>query len=82
MEPTPQAVKMMKVDSDLFESIGYISKSRQLYIKFKNSPALCFDNVPGFRYESLLTVPRKDAYFRTFIKDRFLTKPVQLPPQT
>ena len=79
MEPTPQAVKMMKVDSDLFESVGYIPKSRQLYIKFKNSPALCFDNVPGFRYDSLLTAPRKDAYFRTFIKDRFLTKPVQLP---
>lgn len=79
MEPTPQAVKMMKVDSDLFESVGYIPKNRQLYIKFKNSPALCFDNVPGFRYDSLLTAPRKDAYFRTFIKDRFLTKPVQLP---
>jgi hypothetical protein len=79
MEPTPQAVKMMKVDADLFESVGYIPKNRQLYIKFKNSPALCFDNVPGFRYDSLLTAPRKDAYFRTFIKDRFLTKPVQLP---
>ena len=78
MEPTPQAVKMMPVDAELFESVGYIPKSRQLYIKFKNSPALCFDNVPGFRYESLLTAPRKDAYFRTFIKDRFLTKPVQL----
>lgn len=82
MEATPQAVKMMPVDSDLFESVGYIPRSRQLYIKFKNSPALCFDNVPGFRYESLLTAPRKDAYFRTFIKDRFLTKAVQLPSQT
>ena len=82
MEPTPQAVKMMKVDSDLFESVGYIPKNRQLYVKFKNSPALCFDNVPGFRFESLLTAPRKDAYFRTFIKDRFLTKAVQLPSQT
>ena len=39
---------------------------------------LCFDNVPGFRYESLLTAPRKDAYYRTFIKDRFLTKPLEL----
>ena len=80
MDPIPQAVKMMRVDADLFESVGYIPKSRQLYIKFKNSPAVCFDNVPGFRYESLLTAPRKDAYYRTFIKDRFLTKSVQLPP--
>ena len=79
MEPTPQTVKMMPVDAELFESVGYIPKSRQLYIKFKTSPALCFDNVPGFRYESLLTAPRKDAYYRTFIKDRFLTKAVQLP---
>lgn len=79
MEPTPQAVKMMPVDSDLFEAVGYITRNRQLYIKFRNSPALCFDNVPGFRFESLLTAPRKDAYYRTFIKDRFVTKVVQLP---
>lgn len=72
-------VKMVPVDADLFESVGYIPKSRQLFIKFRNSPALCFDNVPGFRYESLLTAPRKDAYYRTFIQDRFLTKPVELP---
>lgn len=82
MEPTPQAVRMMPVDADLFESVGYIPRSRQLYIKFKNSPAMCFDNVPGFRYDSLLTAPRKDAYYRTFIKDRFLTKAVQLPAQS
>lgn len=82
MEPIPQAVKMVPVDSDLFEAIGYIAKNRQLYIKFRNSPALCFDNVPGFRYEGLLAAPRRDAYYRTFIKDRFLTKPVELPPPT
>ncbi len=82
MEPTPQAVKMMPVDADLFEAVGYIPRNRQLYIKFRNSPALCFNNVPGFRFESLLTAPRKDAYYRTFIKDRFLTKPVALPSST
>ena len=70
---------MMPVDADLFESIGYLPKTRQLYVKFKNSPALFFDNVPGFRYESLLTAPRKDAYYRTFTKDRFLTKVVEMP---
>ena len=79
MATAVQPVKMMSVDADLFESVGYIPKSRQLFIKFRNSPALCFDNVPGFRYESLLTAPRKDAYYRTFIKDRFLTKSVELP---
>jgi hypothetical protein len=36
--------------------------------------------VPGFRYDALLAAPRKDAYYRTFIKDRFLTKPVESPP--
>jgi hypothetical protein len=78
MATISQSVKMMPVDADLFESIGYLPKTRQLYVKFRNSPALCFDNVPGFRYESLLVAPRKDAYYRTFIKDRFLTKPLEL----
>jgi hypothetical protein len=75
-----QPVKLVPVDADLFEAIGYVSKVRRLYVKFRNSPALCFDNVPGFRYEGLLAAPRKDAYYRTFIKDHFLTKPVELPP--
>ena len=74
-----QSVKLVPVDADLFEAVGYVTRTRRLYIKFRNSPALAFDNVPGFRYESLLTAPRKDAYYRTFIKDRFLTKPVELP---
>ncbi len=82
MATVAQPVKMVPVDADLFEAVGYIPKNRRLYIKFRNSPALCFDNVPGFRYESLLTAPRKDAYYRTFIKDRFLTKPVELPSPT
>jgi len=82
MATAAQPVKMMPVDADLFEAIGYIPKTRQLYVKFRTSPALCFDNVPGFRYEGLLAAPRKDAYYRTFIKDRFLTKPVELPAQT
>jgi hypothetical protein len=82
MATVAQPVKMMPVDADLFEAIGYVPKTRQLYVKFRNSPALCLDNVPGFRYEGLLAAPRKDAYYRTFIKDRFLTKPAELPPQT
>ncbi len=72
---------MMPVDADLFESIGYLPKTRQLLRQIQEFARLCFDNVPGFRYESLLTAPRKDAYYRTFIKDRFLTKPVELPPR-
>jgi KTSC domain len=74
------ALKMVPVESDLFESIGYVTGSRQLYIKFRNTPALCFNNVPGFRYEGLLNAPRKDAYYKTFIKDFFISKPVDLPP--
>ncbi|MGB7769273.1 MAG: KTSC domain-containing protein [Verrucomicrobiia bacterium] len=77
-----QVVKMTPVDADLFDAIGYEFPKRRLYIKFRTSPALCFDNVPGFRYDGLMAAPRKDAYYRTFIKDRFLTKPVELPPQT
>lgn len=76
-----QPVKMVPVDADLFEAVGYVTGARQLHIKFRNSPALCFNNVPGFRYEGLLAAPRKDAYYKTFIKDFFISKPVELPPQ-
>ena len=72
-----QSVKMVSVDAELFEAIGYAPKVRRMYIKFRTSPALSFENVPGFRYEGLLAAPRKDAYYRTFIKDRFLTKPIE-----
>jgi hypothetical protein len=73
---TPGAVKMTKVDADTFESVGYAMAGRKLYIKFRTSPALCYEGVPGFRYQGLLAAPRKDAYFRAFIKDSFLAKEV------
>ena len=72
------AVKMLPVDADTFESIGYVTPTRQLYIKFRHSPPLVFNNVPGFRYDGLMNAPRKDAYFNTFIKNFFLSKPTQL----
>jgi KTSC domain len=75
-------VKMIPVDATLFESIGYVESSRQLFIKFTPTSTLCFSNVPNFRYSGLLNAPRKDAYFKTFIKDRFLTKEVVLPTTT
>jgi hypothetical protein len=74
------AVKMVPVDADLFESVGYATGGRQLYIKFRNAPALCFNNVPGFRYDGLLAAPRKDAYYKAFIQNYFTSKTVELPP--
>jgi hypothetical protein len=76
-----QPVKMVPVNAETFVSVGYVATTRQLYIKFRNSPALSFQNVPGFRYEGLLAAPRKDAYYKTFIKDLFVSKPVELPLQ-
>ena len=73
-------VKMAAVDAETFESVGYDQATRSLYIKFRNSPALCFHKVPQFRYQGLLAAPRKDAYFKTFIKDLFLAKNADLPP--
>jgi KTSC domain len=81
MPVQPSAVKMVPVEADSFVAIGYTSGTRLLYIKFRNSPAMSFLNVPGFRYEGLLNAPRKDAYFNTFIKNFFLSKTVELPPQ-
>jgi hypothetical protein len=74
------AVKMMPVNADQFEAVGYVTGVRQLFIKFKRPPTICFNNVPGFHYEGLLKAPRKDAYYNTFIKDRFISKEVVLPP--
>lgn len=70
---------MVPVDAELFEAVGYVMSGRQLYIKFRNSPALVFNNVPGFRYDGLMAAPRKDAYYNTFIKNFFISKPAQLP---
>lgn len=76
---SPPAVKMVPVDADLFEAVGYVSSGRQLYIKFRNSSSMVFNNVPGFRYDGLMAAPRKDAYYKTFIQNIFLSKPAQLP---
>jgi KTSC domain len=70
-------VKMVSVNADAFEAIGYATGARQLFIKFRNAPALCFNNVPGFRYEGLMAAPRKDAYYNTFIKNFFISKPAE-----
>lgn len=72
-------IKFVAVNADAFEAVGYVTGSRQLYIKFRNNlPVLCFANVPGFRYEGLLAAPRKDAYYQTFIENQFLMSRVKL----
>jgi len=71
---------MASVDADTLESVGYSDAARCLFIKFRNGPAMRLEKVPRFRYEGLMAAPRKDAYFKTFIKDQFLTKPAELPP--
>jgi KTSC domain len=77
---TPMAVKMTPVDAKLFESVGYANAKRQLYIKFRGASMMCFDDVPGFRFQGLLAAPRKDAYYGTYIKGQFLAQAVELPP--
>jgi len=75
------AVKMVSVDADGFESVGYVFLTRTLYVKFRTSAqTVSFQNVPGFRYEGLLTAPRKDAYFKTFIQNQFIQKQMTSPP--
>lgn len=75
-------IKMVPVDADTFDAIGYSSSSRTLFIKFilPQPHAVCFQNVPGFRFDGLMAAPRKEAYYKTFIQNRFLEKPVELPP--
>jgi len=69
---------MMPVDAKMFESVGYSISSRKLYVRFRNSHTICFEGVPGFRFQGLLSSPRKDAYYTAYIRDQFLSK--ELPP--
>ncbi|HVV01653.1 MAG TPA: KTSC domain-containing protein [Verrucomicrobiae bacterium] len=78
MEGQSPQYKMAPVQADLLESVGFSDTTHTLYIKFRNSPALSFEKVPRFRYQGLMAAARKDAYFRTFIQNQFLSKP--LPP--
>jgi hypothetical protein len=79
MLPLSQTVKLVPVESDMFEAVGYSPTSRELVIKFKTTPPLSFKNVPGFRFDGLMSAVRPDAYYKTFIENKFLTKPAQLP---
>ncbi len=79
MDPRDRPMKMMAVDAALFESIGFCDATHSLFVKFRDSPPLCFEKVPRFRYQGLLTAPRKDVYFKTFIQNQFLSKATQLP---
>lgn len=75
-----QGIKMVTVDADQFESVGFSEIGHCLYVKFRNSPPMCFEKVPRFRFQGLLAAPRKDAYYKTFIQNQFLSKQVELPP--
>ena len=76
--PSLANLKFVPVDASAFEAVAFVPVTRQLYIKFRhNLPTLCFANVPGFRYEGLLAAPRKDAYYKTFIENHFLTTQVK-----
>jgi hypothetical protein len=75
-------VKMTPVEAETFVAIGYAAAARQLYITFRNGTTLAYNNVPGFRFEGLSAAPRPEAYFKTFIRDVFISKPAQPPVQT
>lgn len=76
MDLQSQPAKMVAVDADLFESVGYEDFAHCMYIKFRNGPTTRFEKVPRFRYQGLVAAPRKDAYYRTFVQNQFLSKPV------
>jgi hypothetical protein len=76
MENPAQPVKLLPVEADLFESIGYDDRTHSMVVKYRDGSTMRIENVPRFRFQGLLAAPRKDAYYRTFIKDRFLLKQV------
>lgn len=70
------AVKLLAVEADTLESVGYEDLTHTLYVKFRDGATLRFQKVPHFRFSGLMSAPRKDAYYKTFIKDQFLSAPM------
>jgi hypothetical protein len=76
METAVHSVKMAAVDAELLEAVGYEDLTHTLYVKFRDGATLRFQKVPHFRFSGLMSAPRKDAYYKTFIKDLFLSRSV------
>jgi hypothetical protein len=74
METAVHSVKLAAVDAELIESIGYDDLTHTLHIKFRDGATLRFQKVPHFRFSGFMSAPRKDAYYKTFIKDQFLSR--------
>ena len=75
-QPGAPIIQWYEVDAKHFGSIGYSMATRKLFIKFHEGGTLCFEKVPGFRVEGLKAAARKDAYYDTYIREKFLTKKV------
>jgi hypothetical protein len=78
MDNQTQPFKMVSVDTDLIESVGFVDTTHCMFIKFKDGKTICFEKVPRFRLQGLLAAPRKDAYYKSFIQNQFLSKPVEM----
>jgi hypothetical protein len=81
MDPkTHQVIKLLELEgTKMVESVSYNDATRILYVKYcDNKGAMCFEDVPKFRYNGLMSAPRPDAYFATYIRNLFLSKPVTL----
>jgi len=75
MDISPHSVRLTAIEADLIESVGYEDLTHTLYVKLHDGTTLRFQKVPRFRYQGFLGAPRKDAYYKTFIKDQFLSSP-------
>ena len=54
MDNQTQPFKMVQVEADLFESVGFVDTTHCLFIKFKGSSTVCYEKVPRFRFQGLL----------------------------
>jgi hypothetical protein len=73
-----QPFKMVPLDSEMIESVGFVEATHCMFIKFKDGKTVCLEKVPRFRLQGLLAAPRKDAYYKSFIQNQFLSKPVEM----
>ena len=77
---THQVIKLLELEgTSIVESVSYNDATRILYVKLRdNKGGMAFEDVPKFRYNGLMGAPRPDAYFNTYIRNLFLSKPATL----
>lgn len=60
---------MLQVSSSNIESIGYIEKDQEVYVRFLNGSVYVYKGVPQHEYENLRDAPSLGSYLHRNYKN-------------